>query len=65
MKGRIDKNSRRQIMRGLGIDESHDFPLSQYASVRTNCYNYGIEWGKTFSTKINREARTVTVIRTA
>lgn len=60
-----NKDSRRQIMRGLGIDEGHDFPLSQYASVRTNCYNYGLEWGKKFSTKINKEARTVTVLRKA
>lgn len=62
---KVDKNSRRQIIRALGIDESHDFPLSQYSSVRANCYNYGVEWGKIYSTKINREAQTVTVTRKA
>ncbi len=56
---------RRQILRGLGIGESWSFPLTQMMSVRSDCYRYGMEWGKEFSSKTNREERVITVTRTA
>lgn len=56
---------RRQILLGMGIGESYPFPLEKMTAVRSDCQRYGIEWGKTFATAINRENRTITVTRKA
>lgn len=63
--GRIDKDSRRQKLKALGLDEQCEFPMKDYASISTDCTRYGKIWGKQFSMRSNNEARTVTVTRTA
>lgn len=60
-----EKKPRRQILLGMGIGESHDFPLEKTSAVRTDCMRYGMEWGKVFTTSVNRENRTITVTRKA
>lgn len=45
--------------------ESVTFPAERINSVRATAYNYGFQWGRTFATITDREARTVTVTRTA
>lgn len=54
---------RRQVLLGMGIGDEEVFPLEKMSAVRTDCLRYGTEWGKTFTTAINRENRTITVTR--
>lgn len=63
---KVDKDNRRQIMLALEVgEESSPFPIEKYNSVKANCYSYGVETGRVFSLKANREAGTVTVTRKA
>ena len=39
------------------------YPIQMMTSVRTVCTTYGLQWGKTFKTRIDREAKTITVTR--
>lgn len=50
-------------LRELGLNEAVTFPVERMSSVKTICTNFGLQWGKQFSTKTNREARTITVTR--
>lgn len=60
------KINRRQAMLALNVGETTPpFPISEYNSVKANCYSYGIETGRTFSVKVNRAEGTVTVTRKA
>lgn len=51
------------VLRDLEIDESHTYPIERMSSLKTMCTNFGMQWGKQFSTKTNRESRTITVTR--
>lgn len=59
------EKSRRQTLLGMGIGESCSFPLEKMTAVRSDCFRYGIEWGKVFTTAINRESRVISVTRKA
>lgn len=48
---------------GLRVGESVSYPVERIHTVKTACSSYGILWGKRFRTKIDREARTITVTR--
>ena len=64
--GKTNKDSRRQKMLALEVgEETPPFPISDYNSIKANCYSYGIETGRIFSLKANRESGTVTVTRKA
>ncbi len=52
-------------LRELEIGQSVTYPTSRTSYVRSVCVSFGVEWGKKFSTKINREEGTVTATRTA
>lgn len=61
-----NKINRRQAMLALEIGETTPpFPIAEYNSVKANCYSYGVETGRIFSLKANRESGTVTVTRKA
>ena len=48
---------------GLRVGESVTYPLERAHTVKTSCSSYGMLWNKKFKTKIDREARTITVTR--
>lgn len=52
-------------LRELGIGDSASFPITKMRSIRTTASERGIVWGKTFSTSLNREEKTITVTRKA
>lgn len=52
------------ILRGLEVGQSHDFSADKLSSVKAICSTMGFQWNKTFSTKIDRVRRVVTVTRT-
>lgn len=52
-------------LRALEVGESVTYPISRNSYVKSCCTNFGLEWDKRFTTKVNREARTVTATRTA
>jgi hypothetical protein len=47
----------------MKIGEEFTYPIQMMTSVRTVCTTYGLQWGKTFKTRIDREAKTITVTR--
>ena len=53
------------VLRDLEVGEHHSYPLERMSSLKTMCTNFGAQWDKTFSSKTDREARTITVTRTA
>ena len=48
---------------GLRVGESVSYPVERANTVKNSCSSYGLLWGKRFRTKIDREARTITVTR--
>lgn len=62
---KTEEKSRRQMLLGMGIGESHIFPIEKLSAVRSDCVRYGTEWGKTFATATDRKIGTITVTRKA
>lgn len=52
-------------LRELEIGESVTYPADRTSYLRSACVSFGLEWGKKFTTKTNREERTVSATRTA
>lgn len=50
-------------LRELKVGESVSYPLNRTSYVRSVCVSYGLEWGKKFSTRINREDSAIVVTR--
>lgn len=48
---------------GLAVGESTSFPIVRLKSVRTQASELGAIYNRKFVTKMNREARTITVTR--
>lgn len=48
---------------GLRVGESVTYPIERANSVKVTCSSYGLYWRKRFKTNIDREARTITVMR--
>ena len=41
-------------LRVMKIGEEFTYPIQMMTSVRTVCTTYGLQWGKTFKTRIDR-----------
>lgn len=54
-----------QIIGELGVGDSHAFPIERLNSIKSMCSTFGLQWGKTFKTTINRVERELLVTRTA
>lgn len=52
-----------QQLRELEVGENLIFPAEKRGTIRSMCTMFGFEWNKTFSSKINRKDRTITVTR--
>lgn len=52
-------------LRELEVGESVTYPAERTSYLRSVCVSFGLEWGKKFTTKTNREERTVSATRTA
>lgn len=64
---KMEKTQEKPILRVLGELEagaSHTFPIERMNSVKSMCSSFGLQWGKTFKTSINRAERTLVVTRT-
>ena len=48
---------------GLRVGESVTYPVERANSVKVTCSTYGLSWRKRFKTKVDKEARTITVTR--
>lgn len=53
------------ILREMAVGESQAFPLARRAYVSAVASRFGVEWSKTFTTSTDRQAKTVTITRTA
>lgn len=53
------------VLRGLAVGEQAEFPLARMYSVRTKACELGAIDGKVFGTSMDRQAKTITVIRKA
>lgn len=60
----VTKNLVAQL-RDLEVGQTLTFPADRVNSLRATASNYGFQWGRTFTTRRNREARTVTIERVA
>ena len=49
----------------MAINDVLTFPAEKLGSVKTMCSEYGFQWGKKFSTSVNRQERTFNVTRIA
>ena len=54
-----------QVLREMEAGDKHSFPISRMSTVKTSCTMFGLQWGKKYSTKVNREKETIEVTRTA
>lgn len=52
------------ILRGLEVNGTAEFPAERYNYVRSACSSFGTQWDRSFETRMDKEARTVTVTRT-
>ncbi|MBD5184663.1 MAG: hypothetical protein HDS97_07215 [Bacteroidales bacterium] len=52
-------------LRKMEIGESLPYPVERTSYLRSACVSFGLEWGKKFKTKTNREEWTVSAIQTA
>lgn len=53
----------RQTMQEMEIGDTIQFPITSLNTVRVSCTQYGLQWGKRFSTSINRTESTIDVTR--
>ncbi len=51
------------ILKELDLNKSCSFPIERAPYVRATCSNFGVFWDKHFTTKINKENRTIEVTR--
>lgn len=58
------KNSLLGQLRTLEVGEELTLPAARSSYLKSLCTGFGLEWDKTFCTRTNREARTITAIRT-
>lgn len=54
-----------QVLREMKVGESVTYSISRASYVSSACVRFGLEWGKTFRTAVNRADRTVSITRTA
>ena len=52
-------------LREMEVGDILVFPAERMSVVKSSCSTFGFEWGKTFSTTINRKERTISVTRKA
>lgn len=52
-------------LREMEIGDSISWPMHRMSYIRSICVTFGTEWGKKFTTKLNRAERTISVTRTA
>ncbi|MCU6767390.1 hypothetical protein OCV73_00240 [Barnesiella propionica] len=52
-----------RILENMQIGEEHSFPARRMNSVKAMSSSFGFQWGKKFSTSINRKERTILVKR--
>ena len=57
------KKSLLGVLASLEVGAYDDFPVKKLNSVRTACSSFGLQWGKRFTTKVNRETMTIRVTR--
>lgn len=57
------KKSIMPVLRDMKIGSKSVYPIKVMASVKTVCSTCGLQWGKKFSTQVDREAGTITVTR--
>ncbi len=50
-------------LRNMSVGEKLAFPAERASYVRSACVTFGFEWNKKFSTRNNRENRTVEITR--
>lgn len=53
----------RQELREMDVREMKEFPINKLCSVRSACSQYGLEWGRKYSTSVDREKRVIAVTR--
>lgn len=63
MEQKEQKKSMLGILSRLEIGAVHSFPAEKTNSVKSMCSTFGFQWGKQFTTSINRTQRTVEVTR--
>ena len=59
-----DKLTIAPLLKKMEINETIDFPIRKFNSVKNACSNYGLQYDRKFSTKMNREKQIITVTRT-
>lgn len=63
MKESIKKTNLLGQLRTLSVVEELTVPVSRSSYLKSICVSFGLQWGKKFTTTINREERTITATR--
>lgn len=63
MKESIKKTNLLGQLRTLSVGEELTVPVSRSSYLKSICVSFGLQWGKKFTTTINREERTITATR--
>lgn len=53
------------ILRDMRVGDKLSFPAEKLNSIKTMCSTFGFQWGKRFTTSMNRVNRTIDVTREA
>ena len=64
MEEKEQKKSMLGILSEMEVGAVHSFPAEKTNSIKSMCSTFGFQWGKAFSTSLNRIKRTVDVTRT-
>lgn len=60
---KVNKKPMLAVLREMKVGDVCTYSVSVMGSLKTMCSNYGLQWDKKFSTKVNPTQRTITVTR--
>lgn len=51
------------VLREMKVGETNTFSANRLTTIRANISTYSVQWDRRYTTKLNREQRTIDVLR--
>ena len=61
----MEKETTKDEIKKMEVGETASFPIERFAVIRTYAYEVGLLMNRTYRTAIDKEKRTITVVREA
>lgn len=52
-----------EVLRNMAVGSEETFPAPQYNSIKNMATSYGFQWGRKYTTHIDRTLRVVKIVR--